>query len=138
MASEQHVKQYLAYWLQLGKKVVVRSGQETIQPKSIIAGDRYSQELEDIWNFVRSPESGDCYIEGTEQTFSELLSSSWDINPCSRCAMPVPIRTIGMPPESCPCFDLPNWPDTETPQPRDPVSTQASLLKIRDRLKFNS
>lgn len=138
MASEQQVKQYLAYWLQLGKKVVVRNGQETIQPKTIIVGDRYSQEVEDIWNFVRSPESGNCYIEGTEQPFSELLSSNWEINPCSRCAMPVPIRTVGMPPESCPCFDLPNWPDTETPQPRDPVSTQALLLKIRDRLKSSS
>ncbi|NDJ19552.1 hypothetical protein [Myxacorys almedinensis] len=138
MASEQHVKQYLAYWVQLGKRVIVHNGQKAILPKTIIAGDRYSQEFEDLWNFTRSSASGDCYIEGTEQTFSELLRPDWEINPCSRCAMPVPTRTIGLPPESCPCFDLPHWPNTEMPQPREPVSSQASLSNIRDRLRSHS
>ncbi|MBD0393637.1 MAG: hypothetical protein ICV52_07160, partial [Microcoleus sp. C1-bin4] len=43
-------------------------------------------------------------------------------------------RDSGMPPESCPCYDLPNWPDTEMPQPRSPVSNQSQLSGIRDRL----
>jgi hypothetical protein len=135
MASEQQVKQYLAYWFQLGKKIVVRNGQETIQPKTVIAGDRFSQEFEDIWSFIRSSEARECHLEGTAQTINELLSPNWEINACSRCSMPVPTRTIGLPPETCPCFDLPNWPDTGMPQPRDPISSQDSLLRIRDRLK---
>lgn len=135
MSSEDQVRQYLAYWFQLGKKVVIRNGQEVLQPRSVIAGDRYSQEFEDCWQRIQSPDAGDCYLEGTDQTIAELLSPEWEIDSCARCAMPVPIRSIGLPPDSCPCFDLPNWPDSEMPQPRSPISSQALLSQIRDRLK---
>lgn len=135
MASEHQVKQYLAYWFQLGKRVLIQNGQQAIKLQSIIAGDRYSDEFEACWKQIRDPQSGACYLEGTEQTIDELLSPEWEINACARCAMPVPTRTIGMPPDSCPCFDLPNWPDNQTPQPRSPVSTQDSLSKLRDRLQ---
>ena len=135
MASEQNVRQYLAYWFQLGKKVFIRNGQESLKPSSVIAGDRYSAEFEDCWQIVRSPESGDCYLEGTDQTIAELLSPEWEINGCARCEMPIPSRAIGMPPDNCPCFDLPGWPDTEKPQPRSPISSQTLLAQIRDRLR---
>lgn len=138
MASEQNVRQYLAYWLQLGKKVLIRNGQEALQPSPVIEGDHYSAEFEDCWRIVRSPESGDCYLEGTDQTISELLSPQWEINGCSRCTMPVPTRSVGMPPDNCPCFDLPSWPDTENPQPREPISSQTLLGQIRDRLNRTS
>lgn len=134
MASETQVRQYLAHWLQLGKRVFIHNGKEALQPRSIIAGDRYSPEFEDCWRRVCASDAGDCYLEGSEQTIAELLSSEWDVDACSRCAMPVPIRKVGLPPDSCPCFDLPNWPDNELPQPRSPVSSQTLLSQIRDRL----
>lgn len=135
MASEQQVRQYLAYWFQLGKKVLIHNGQKTLQIKSVIAGDRYSDEFEAAWNLIRSPESGECHLEGTAQTIDELLSDAWEIDPCARCSMPVPTRIVGMPPSACPCSDLPGWPDTEMPQPRSPVNSQTRLLQIRDRLQ---
>ncbi|MFB8791196.1 MAG: hypothetical protein U7123_20675 [Potamolinea sp.] len=88
MASQEEVKRYLAYWLQLGKKVVIGNGNLTLQPQSVIAGDRYSQEFEDIWQQILSPESGDCYLEGTIQTIAELLTPRWDLKSCVRCEMP--------------------------------------------------
>lgn len=134
MASEAEVKRYLAYWLQLGKKVVIGNGNLTLQPQSVIAGDRYSQEFENIWQQILSPDSGDCYLEGTIQTIAELLTPRWDLKPCVRCEMPVPLINIGIAPESCPCNDLPMWPNTEVPLPREPVDSKARLSTIRDRL----
>lgn len=134
MASQHHVRQYLAYWFQLGKRLMTHNGQQAIKVNSVIAGNRYSDEFEACWQLAKSPESGDCYIEGTHQTISELLSPAWEINPCARCSMPVPMRSLGMPPSECPCFDLPNWPDEQLPKPRSPICTPSSLQKIRDRL----
>lgn len=135
MASEQQVKRYLAYWFQLGKKVVLRNGQETLTPEKVIAGDRYSQEFEEIWQKILSPKSGECHLEGTEQTIDQLLTPVWDLSSCSRCEMPVPVKMAGMPPELCPCSDLPGWPNTELPAPREPISTPDKLIAIRDRLQ---
>lgn len=134
MASEQQVRQYLAYWLQLGKRLMTHNGQQAVKPASVIAGDRYSDEFEACWKLATSPEAGDCYIEGTTQTITDLLSPIWEIHPCARCAMPVPTRSLGLPPTECPCFDLPNWPDSQLPQPRSPINTSNSLQRIRDRL----
>ncbi|MBD2094152.1 hypothetical protein H6F90_03170 [Trichocoleus sp. FACHB-591] len=134
MASEQQVRQYLAYWFQLGKKVVIDNGQTALLPEPVIQGDRYSQEFEDCWQLVRAPESGDCHLEGTHQTIAELLSPAWDIMGCARCSMPVPLPIIGTPDLECPCIDLPNWPNMEVPLPRAPISSQSRLIEIRDRL----
>ncbi|CBN57131.1 MULTISPECIES: hypothetical protein [Kamptonema] len=136
MASQNQVRKYLAYWFQLGKKVLIHNGSETLLPKSVIAGDRYSKEFEDCWQKIISSEAGDCYLEGTRETIAELLTPAWEIDPCARCAMPIPLRHQGMPPDCCPCFDLPSWPDNEIPKPRSPVSNQAQLSDIRNRL-FN-
>lgn len=135
MASESQVRQYLAYWFQLGKSVLIRNGKESLKPMTVIAGNRYSDEFEAVWRLILSPESGDCYIEGTEQTIAELLSEAWEISPCARCSMPVPTRSLGLPSLSCPCSDLPGWPDNQTIQPRSPVNSQDRLLQIRDRLQ---
>lgn len=134
MASEQEVRQYLAYWFQLGKKVLIRNGQESLLPQPVIRGDRYSEEFEECWRLILSPDSGDCYLEGTEETVAELLTPSWEVAPCARCDMPVPLCNLGMPPLSCPCNDLSSWPNTEVPAPRSPVNTQAQLTEIRNRL----
>ncbi|MEG4249251.1 hypothetical protein [Microcoleus sp. Pol10D4] len=138
MASDSEVRKYIAYWFQLGKKVLIRNGSEALLPKSVNAGDRYSQEFEDCWQKIISRDSGDCYLEGTNETIAQLLTPAWEISGCARCAMPVVFKQTGMPPEFCPCNDLPNWPDTEMPQPRSPVSSQSQLSGLRDRLKRSS
>lgn len=134
MASENQVRKYIAYWFQLGKKVLIRNGSEALLPKSVITGDRYSPEFEQCWQKIISPDSGDSYLQGTEETIAQLLTPAWDISACARCTMPVPLRDAGMPPELCPCNDLANWPNTEMPQPRSPVITKSQLSGIRDRL----
>lgn len=135
MASEHQVRQYLAYWFQLGKGVMIRGGAEVLLPRPVISGDRYSPAFEECWQQVMSPDSGDCYLEGTSQTIAELLSPAWEINPCSRCSMPVPVRSIGVASLECPCIDIPDWPNTEVPTPRAPVNNQTLLMRIRDRLR---
>ncbi|PSB27781.1 hypothetical protein [Stenomitos frigidus] len=135
MASEQQVKQYLAYWFQLGKRLLLHGGKSAVLPRSVIQGDRYSQEFEDCWQQVRSADAGDCYLEGTQQTIAELLSPLWEIDPCSRCEMPKPVKVQGVAALECPCIDLPGWPNTELPQPRAPISSQARMGQVRDRLR---
>ncbi|MFM6190476.1 MAG: hypothetical protein ACKPEN_16815 [Planktothrix sp.] len=134
MASQHQVKQYLAYWFQLGKKVLIRNGAESRLPQPVIQGDRYSREFEDCWKEILSPESGECYLEGTEQTIAQLLSSEWEIESCARCSLSVPVKVSGLPATCCPCFDLPTWPNLEAPLPRLPVSTRLYLLNICNRL----
>ncbi|TVU55404.1 MAG: hypothetical protein EA414_01910 [Arthrospira sp. PLM2.Bin9] len=138
MASENQVKQYLAHWFQLGKKVVLNNGSQTQLPLRIIAGDRYSQEFEECWEQILSPESGDCYLEGTNETIAQLLTPEWEIIDCARCAMPIPVRIHGMPTPCCPCFDLKDWPNSESPAPRLPVNSLCHLLNLCHRLKRES
>jgi len=134
MASEQEVKRYLAYWFQLGKRVVIRNGEDTLRPQTVLSGHRYSQEFEECWQTILSPESGNCYLENTNETIAQLLTPGWEVSPCSRCSMPVPVRSAGMPPEACPCNDIPSWPNTTIPAPRSPVDSQDQFVEIRDRL----
>lgn len=134
MALQHQVKQYLAYWMQLGKKVLIRNGEVALGSPLVVQGDRYSPEFEDCWQQVLLPLSGDCYLEGTHETIAELLSPTWEINLCGRCEMPIPMRTIGMPPQCCPCNDLLGWPNLDLPVPRSPISTNACLEKICQRL----
>ncbi|AVH72415.1 hypothetical protein [Nostoc sp. 'Lobaria pulmonaria (5183) cyanobiont'] len=147
MATKQEVKRYLAYWFQLGKKVITGNGEASFLPQdarglanaplSVLNGDRYSEEFEECWQKIISPESGDCYLEGTYETIAELLTPAWNMLPCSRCSMPIAARNVGMPALLCPCNDLPNWPNTELPAPREPIKTQDKLQTIRDRLVKN-
>ncbi|MBW4557564.1 MAG: hypothetical protein KME59_16815 [Trichormus sp. ATA11-4-KO1] len=134
MATKQEVRRYLAYWFQLGKKVVTSNGQASFLPQPVLKGDRYSEEFEECWQKIISQTTGDCYLEGTYETISELLTPAWEMSPCGRCEMPVPVRSLGMPALLCPCNNLPDWPNTELPAPRYPISTQEQLIAIRDRL----
>lgn len=134
MASQQQVKQYLAYWFQLGKRILIRNGEVALLPQPVIQGDRYSDEFENYWQQIISPNSGDCYIEGTSETIAELLTPKWDLSACARCSMPIPMRSAGMPALACPCNDLSSWPNTEVPLPRSPIDSQTHLKAIRDRL----
>lgn len=134
MASTDQVKQYLAFWFQLGKGLVIKNSREIQLPESVVRGDRYSPEFEACWRQVMQSKGENCYLEGTEQTVAQLLSSKWDVTACARCEMPVPILSVGMRSPGCPCEDMPSWPNTELPMPRIPVDSQAQLQQIRDRL----
>lgn len=133
MASEQNVKQYIAYWFQLGKKVILRDG-EAISTINVVEGDRYSAEFEQCWQTMLKKNQGQAYLEGTSSTIEELLSPKWEILPCARCDLPVPMIDLGFVTDNCPCSDLDNWPNAELPPPRIPVDTQKRLQDIRQRL----
>ena len=131
MASLPEVKRYLAYWFQLGKKVIINNGTEELLPQPVVRGDRYSSEFERCWQIVTNPKNRDCYLEGTSQTIQELLSPQWAITPCARCDMPVPMIELGAQEPCCTCSDLENWPNNELPPPREPVDNQGRLNQIR-------
>jgi hypothetical protein len=133
MANEQDVKTYLAYWFQLGRKIIVGNESVNLLPQPVLQGDRYSDEFEDCWQKI-CRQAGECHLEGTDETIAELLTPEWEMEPCGRCEMPVPVRSVGMPALSCPCNTLPNWPNSELPSPRSPISSQEQLQLIRDRL----
>ncbi|OLP19568.1 hypothetical protein BST81_04705 [Leptolyngbya sp. 'hensonii'] len=135
MASEHQVRQYLAYWFQLGKKLLIHNGRTVVLPQPVIEGDRYSRQFEDCWQQVKAVDAGDCYLEGTTYTISELLTPAWDISSCARCSMPVPMVNAAVASLECPCIDIPTWPNLDAPLPRSPISTQAKLVEIRDRLR---
>lgn len=135
MASEQAVKQYLAYWFQLGKKVVIGSSGEAMLPQPVMQNGGYSQEFENCWQLVTSPNAGDSHLEGTPETINELLTDTWQVMPCARCTMPVPLLNVGVASLMCPCNDLSSWPNSELPSPRSPVNSQAKLTDIRDRIE---
>ncbi|MEC4984000.1 MAG: hypothetical protein SAJ37_05840 [Oscillatoria sp. PMC 1068.18] len=133
MATQTQVQQYLAYWFQLGKKILIDNGRKSILLETVIVGDRYSSEFLELWQYLLTPESGDCHLEGTEQTISELLTSAWEMSSCARCEMPVPVKSTGIQPLSCPCIDLPLWPNDELPKPRSPVRSSSYLSQIVQR-----
>ncbi len=137
MASEQAVKQYLAYWFQLGKKVVIGNSGKALLPQPVMQNGNYSQEFENCWQQITSPRAGDSHLEGTPETIGELLTDTWQVMPCARCTMPVPLLDVGIASLVCPCNDLSNWPNPELPPPRSPVNSQAKLTDIRDRVEKN-
>ncbi|MCU0570519.1 MAG: hypothetical protein MUF49_28590 [Oculatellaceae cyanobacterium Prado106] len=134
MASPDQVKQYLAFWFQLGKHLMVRNGQEAYRPSVVVQGDRYSPEFEACWQRAMQLEGKDCYLEGTLESLDQLLSPGWEITLCARCDVPVPTITLGVPPLTCPCADLPLFPNHEVPPPHLPADPQVQLTRIRDRL----
>ena len=134
MASSTQVKQYIAHWFQLGKRVMLRGGHDSMLPHPITEGDRYSQSFEACWQQLIAADSGDCYLEGTHQTVQQLLSSEWVIEGCARCGMPVPLIELGLPNPHCPCADLSNWPNNELPEPRSPINSDAYLTRLHARL----
>ncbi len=135
MATEEQVKKYLAYWFQLGKKVVVNNGTQKVLPDPIYQNNSYSAEFERCWEILNDPKNGSCYVEGTHETIAELLTPKWEVMLCARCTMPIPAKIRGTPPENCPCVDLPLWPNLGVPQPRSPVDSNHRLEGIRDRLR---
>ena len=135
MASQQQVKQYIAYWFLVGKTVYINNGQQVRKPQSVIQQNQFSSEFEACWQEILSPESGHCYLQGTDQTVEELLSPDWDVEPCARCEMPIPLKNSGVKTGACPCVDVENWPNDELPKPHLPVNNQQHLGGISNRLQ---
>jgi hypothetical protein len=134
MATPSQVREYLAYWFQLGKRVILPLTNEALQPDPIFELGAYSLDFEACWQQLCEPKNQQAYLEGTPQTIADLLTLSWDITPCYRCDMPVPMLNLGLPLIGCPCTDLPSWPNTEIPMPRRAVNSQAKLSSLYDRL----
>ena len=135
MAESTQVKQYLAYWFQLGKRVIVPTRSSFCLPKEIFQGDRYAPEFEECWALITAPQMGDCYLEGTTQTIKQLLSPQWEITNCARCFMPVPTLQLGIVRDpSCVCDDLNNWPNNQLPTPRSPINNHQKLTRIQKSL----
>jgi hypothetical protein len=138
MASSTEVKKYLAYWFQLGKKMIIPSRNISLSPSKIISANRYSVEFEDCWTLVADEKTGDCYLEGTIQSIQELLSPKWEISSCARCEMPVPIIQLGVQNGDCVCSDVEGWPNNDLPKPRTPVNNKGKLIEIQKSLAKNS
>jgi len=127
MATSIEVKEYLAKWLQMGKKVSINDAE--IQLPKVINGEHYSPEFEQLWEQSQRAIS---YLEGTNQTIQDLLKPEWEIINCTTCELPVPILSIGYPGvQSCVCDDNPNL---YTIAPRSPVKSSTYLQNISDRL----
>jgi hypothetical protein len=139
MAASEQVKRYLACWFQLGKQVRIQNGQKLTHPQTVLAGgDHYTPEFESYWQQMQTVNHQDCYLEGTDQTLADLLSDAWEISDCARCAMPVPIRDLGISDSACPCHDLSAWPNTDLPTPRSPINNQQHLGRIYQAVRSES
>ncbi len=135
MASTEKVKQYLACWFQLGKKLVIDNGREVICPETVVINNQYSPEFEDCWQKLLARSGKNCYLEGVEPTIDVLLSPTWDISSCVKCQMPIPQLDLGLQsPPGCPCIDVPLWPNIDLPLPRSPIDSKSYLNKIKTRL----
>ncbi|MEM6599167.1 MAG: hypothetical protein AAF635_13575 [Cyanobacteria bacterium P01_C01_bin.69] len=138
MATPLQVKNYLAYWFQLGKQVVTDDGTTHYKPDTVIQGERFSPEFENCWANILETSGQGCHLEGTDQTIDDLLSPKWDVVSCARCDMLVPMPDLALTPVLCPCNDLPEWPNEELPKPRLPVNTHQHLGAMRARLASQS
>ncbi|NEP15604.1 MAG: hypothetical protein F6J97_01730 [Leptolyngbya sp. SIO4C1] len=135
MASQENVREYLAYWFQLGKRVIVRNGQSACRPQPVLEGNRFSREFENCWAQIMINDGRDCYLEGTSVTLDRLLTSEWDIDECPRCELPIAVPTAAYNIEPCPCSDLLHWPNFEVPHPHLPINTQQKLNALNQRLR---
>jgi hypothetical protein len=137
MASESQVRTYLAAWFQLGKKLCLQNGREILLPEPVISGEHYSAQFENCWQKIIATQGKDSYLEGTDVTIEELLTSKWDILDCARCTMPIALASLGVHNSQCPCFDLLSWPNSQLPAPRSPVNNSVHLNRIRSSLQQN-
>ena len=133
MASTKEVRGYLGYWFQLGKGVIFPKTDQRVLPEPIFVGHNYSPSFEACWQTIVNS-AQDCYLEGTEQSIRELLEPEWELVPCCRCTLPVPVSNSQTPSCLCPCVDLELWPDFDLPLPRLPLNSLRCLHSIQSRL----
>ncbi len=136
MAARSDVKQYLAYWLQLGKKIFIKGQPQAVGLDRVINHEQYDEVFEQLWLNVSGKQANLAYLEGTDETIQDLLSTEWQIVDCPRCELRLPCLDLGPRQfNSCPCEGLNNWPNYDTLQPRSPVITKTHLSSICDRLE---
>jgi len=133
MASVQKVQSYLSYWFQLGKPVVFEKSGDKCLPSPIFQGNRYSRSFEQCWQKIMQNPS-QCFLSGTNESIADLMSDDYEIVGCARCPMPLPMPVRGIKLSPCPCADLPSWPNSDIPQPRDGVCSFEQLQNIHQRL----
>lgn len=133
MATAAEVKEYLAYWFQLGQGIIFPKSQERLYPQPIFEGLHYSGEFEACWQRIISSHQ-DCYLQGTDQSIAELLTAEWELIRCARCTLPMPTSRSHPPSCLCPCSDLSSWPNLDLPLPRFPISEVRHLRRVHERL----
>ncbi len=130
MATNLEVKEYLAKWLQMGKKISMHRAE--ISLIKVISGADYTSEFEQLWHQAQRE---NAVLDGTNETIQDLLKPEWEILDCAVCEMPVPSLGSGFREiKSCPCSDLDLHPNLETIAPRTPVVTSDYLQNISDHL----
>lgn len=140
MATPNQVKAYVACWLQLGKAVLCDrpAGLERLQPEPLLGLESLSQEFQLCWQRM-SLDPWHCYLEGTNESLGQLLSPAWEIGPCARCGLPVPLpATPATATGPCPCSDLKGWPNLATVPPRiqdEQFLQVATLRSVYQRLR---
>ena len=133
MATSQEIKGFIAQWLQLGKSVEHVDGEKQFKPPRVLGYQGYSQEFEDWWTCFEA-DAHHWTLSGMNQPLSELYSPNFEISACARCDMPIPLSMSVVKDISCPCHDLPTWPNTDLPQPRTPKDSTSKLRQIYSRL----
>jgi hypothetical protein len=133
MASVQKVQSYLSYWFQLGKPVIFEPDGSQCLPMPIFQGPDYSPSFQQCWGRIMAHPS-ECFLRGTDESVADLLSEEWEIVGCARCPMPMPMPIRGIKVAPCPCADLPSWPNTDIPHPRNGVCTHEQLSHLQQRL----
>jgi hypothetical protein len=134
MAHAQSVRDYIAQWLQLGKKIIV--GDTPVAKVPIRGVGGYTPEFENLWHWLTSEAiAPQAYLSATDQTIAQLLSDRWEIVPCARCdtLIPMPASPTGYCPP-CPCTDLPNLPNLDLVLPHPPINSQVQLAQLAERL----
>jgi hypothetical protein len=139
MASRTLVKNYVAQWMQMGKPVSLSTQGEQVRLYKILQGEKYSPSFNQLWDEISTTKAQEAYLNGTNQTISDLLSNKWEIIACARCNLLVPSIDIGpRTPVCCPCDDLPNHPNLELVSPHVPVTLASHLDDLCDRLALKS
>ncbi len=134
MANQTELRHYLACWFQLGKTVQVQNSGQTLRPNPVMKNGLYSDAFEDCWQQFQVQGLSKCFLDGTNQNLAELLEPKWELNSCARCTMPVAHKVGGITDITCPCTDLPGWPNTELPTPRGEQDQRSQLQRMKQRV----
>ncbi len=135
MASESQVKEYLACWLQVGKRILHDSGNREFHDPRIVNKRGYTSEFESWWDEFRE-NAHHWHLEGCNNALDVLFTPQWDIVDCALCVMPVPKLVAGVNDPNCTCSDLELWPNLEIPKPHTPNDMQDKLTKLRKKLRI--
>jgi hypothetical protein len=108
MASVQAVRNYVAFHVQQGKKVV--SPMHGLMPfqSHVIGSEGLSVAFLLYWRSLRKhPDFQHLQIEGDEFYFGQLLKPGWEFGLCARCDLMIPVPEAGayQPPACFLCQD---------------------------------